>query len=50
MQNKLLKYIMHLDIRTRTDFLQTTLDILKVEDIHNKANLRDLIAAIGLVI
>ena len=33
-QNKLLKYIMHLDIRTRTDFLHTSLNIMKVEDIH----------------
>ena len=35
-QNKLLKYIMHLDMRTRNDFLHTPLDIMKVEDIHKK--------------
>ena len=34
MQNKLSKYIMHLDIRTRTDFLHTSLNIMKVEDVH----------------
>ena len=34
MQNKLLRYIMHLDIRTRTDFLHTPLNIMKVEDIR----------------
>ena len=33
-QNKLLKYIMHLDIRTRIDSLLTSLNIMKVEDIH----------------
>ena len=33
-QNKLLKYIMHLDIRTRTNFLHTSLNIMKVEDMH----------------
>ena len=33
-QNELFKYIMHLDIRTRTDFLHTLLDFMKVEDIH----------------
>ena len=33
-QNELLKYIMHRDIRTRTDFLHTSLNIMKVEDIH----------------
>ena len=33
-QNRLLKYIMHLDIRTRTDFLHTSLNIMKVEDVH----------------
>ena len=34
MQNKLLKYVMRFDIRTGTNFLHTTLDIMKVEDIH----------------
>ena len=34
MQNKLSKYIMHLDIRTRTDFLHTSLNIMKVEDVR----------------
>ena len=33
-QNKLLKYIINLDIRTWTDFLHTSLNIMKVEDIH----------------
>ena len=34
MQNKLLKYVMRFDIRTGTNLLHTTLDIMKVEDIH----------------
>ena len=34
MQNKLLKYVMRFDIRTETNLLHTTLDIMKVEDIH----------------
>ena len=39
-QNILLKYIMHLDIRTRADFLHTSLNIMKVEDTH-KNNVLD---------
>ena len=34
MQNELLKYVMRFDIRTGTNLLHTTLDIMKVEDIH----------------
>ena len=33
-QNKLLEYIIHLDIRTRTGFLHTSPSIMKMEDIH----------------
>ena len=33
-QNRLLKYLMLLDIRTRTDFLHTSLNTMKLEDIH----------------
>ena len=34
MQNKLLKYVMRFDKRTGANLLHTTLDIMKVEDIH----------------
>ena len=34
MQNKLLKLILKLDIRTRTNAVNKTLKILKIEDIH----------------
>ena len=34
MQNKLLKYVMRFDMRTGTNLLHTTLDIMKVEDIQ----------------
>ena len=33
-KNKSLKYIIHLDIRTPTDFLHTSHNIIKVEDMH----------------
>ena len=38
-QNKLLKYVMRFDIRTGTNLLHTTLDIMKVEDIHKNNGL-----------
>ena len=34
MQNKLLKYVMRFHIRRGTNLLHTTVDIMKVEDIH----------------
>ena len=35
MQNKLLKYVMRPDLRTGTNPVQTTIAIMKVEDLHN---------------
>ena len=34
MQNKLLKYVMSLDIKAGTNYLHTSLNIMEVEDIH----------------